>query len=612
MQGGTATGVSLAGDKALEPLGSEQGYDGAKAGTMAMLGPLGEFGAAGAKALWTKFITIPKYFDKSTMQLTPLGKQAAQKMGLDPDQMASDAMSTFGKTYAMNPADAKTAVDAGNFDFNIPATRGQLGKDPQQLLQEKAMRSGLYGLEAKAQIEDLDRRQAEAVATAVTDTIPSRMAGRPWRGGNNPEVYGNNIGGNLRDAQKNAKTAERSAWIDTGPITPTTVTTDVADAMTPVTGVSKPVQSMGGADMLKAEMSANLEPLSGVLSPENTPAAFGMWKYLNDFMAGRKPATAMHDSLGLSGARDLDSVRRGLGMLSADAKTQTDKTAARAIYKAYNDWIEKAADAQLLSGDTVVAAKLKAARDVSAQMNGIFKPMKDGKLTPGGRILERIAGSADTPERIVDALIPAPNSAIPDGTIEALGHIRRAMQKYGNPGAEEQVWNSVKVAWLSKLTQGRNGEFLSPHVMSQNLRKAMSGQASLFNTVFAPSDKAVLGRFLTQLDRINWKDPNPSGTATSLAGLGKQLFGKILDAFGPVGRAAWDYSGVQHAWGSSIARQAVKQEARVAPSVTRNAATRYGNALVAPIAINNALSALPQRPNTGPDYGHVPDRYMGN
>ena len=600
--GGTGFGLSAGGDVAMKPLGSERGIEGEKAVAMAVLGPLGEAGGAVAGKLWTLLVSIPKYFDKSSGQLTPLGKQAAQSLGLDPDQMAGDAMKTFGKTYAMNPADAKAAVDAGNYDFNIPASRGQIAKDPEQLMQEKAMRSGLYGLEAKAQIEDLDRRQAASINKAVTETIPSRLAGQPWRGGSSPDVYGNNIGLNLADARANAKAGEKAAWGETSQITPKTATASAPDTMTPITGVERQTSAMQGADLLKDTLREKLGDFAGVISPENTPATFKMWTYMNDFMAGRKPTSALHESLGLTGARDLDSVRRALNLMKDDAQTATDQASAKAAYHGFNEWIDKAADANLLAGDPLSAAKLKAARDVSAEMNSIFKPRgQDGQLTPGGKILERIAKSADTPERIVDALIPSPNGQIPAGTIEALSLIRKGMQKYGGAtqGADGQVWNSVKMAYLSKLTQGKNGELLSPQVMSQNLRKAISSQATLFNTIYSPADRAVIGRFLRQLDRVNWKDPNPSGTATAVAGLGKQLFSKLFEAFGPLGRAAFERSGLQQAWGTAIARQAVKEAPPTLPRfVPGNFSGGYTNAVLAPNVIQsdrqrNALATDP-------------------
>lgn len=606
---GSGFGLSAGGDVAMKSLGSERGIEMDKAGAMAALGPIGEAGGAVASKLWTQLVTIPKYFDRSSGQLTPLGKQAAQSLGLDPDQMASDAMRTFGKTYAMNPADAKAAVDAGNFDFNIPASRGQIAKDPEQLMQEKAMRSGLYGLEAKAQIEDLDRRQADSISKAITETIPSRLAGQPWRGGSNPEVYGNNIGMNLADARASAKAGEKTAWGETSQITPKTANTSAPDAMTPMTGVERQATSMEGADLLKDTLRDKLSEFAGVISQENTPATFKMWSYLNDFMAGRKPTSAMHDSLGLTGARDLDSVRRALNLMKDDAKTATDQASAKAAYHGFNEWIDKAANANLLAGDPLSAAKLKAARDVSAEMNSIFKPRgRDGQLTPGGKILERIAQSADTPERIVAALIPSPNAEIPAGTIEALSLIRRGMQKYGAQGADSQVWNSIKMAYLSKLTQGKNGQLLTPQVMSQNLRKATSSQATLFNTIYSPADRAVINRFLTQLDRVNWKDPNPSGTATAVAGLGRQLFSKLFEAFGPLGRAAFERSGMQQAWGTAIARRAVKEAPPTLPRFVPNSFVGGNtNALMAYMPRN----ALAPEPRNEAMPGGDP-RYFGN
>ncbi len=601
-QGLLGGGTSIGGDIASKSLGNQQGIDVGKAGAMTSLGVLGEGAAWAGGKLWQKFVQIPRYFDKSSGTLTPLGRQAAQSMGLDPDQMMSDAMATFGKTYAMDPAAAKAQVDAGNFDFNIPVTRGQLAKDPQQLLQEKAMRSRLYGYEAERQIKDLDRRQADTIGTAVSDTIPSRLAGQPWRGGQPPAAYGDNIGLNFADARANAEAAENAAWKQASTLAPKTTTTTAPNAMTPMTGVQQSATAMQGADLLKDTLRDNLSDFATVLSPENTPTTFKMWSYLNDFMAGRKPSSAMHASLGLSGRQDIDAVRRGLGLMLNDAQTPTDQAAAKSIYRGFNEWIDKAASQNLLAGDPVAAANLKAARDVSREMNSIFKPMVNGRLTPGGQILERISKSADTPERIVNAIIPSPNAQIPAGTIEALNLIRRGMQKYGAPGADGQVWNSIKMAYLAKLTQGANGVFLSPQVMSQNLRKAMNGQKTLFDTIYSASDKTIINRFLAQLDKVNWKDPNPSGTATSVFGLGKQLFGKFFDAFGPLGRAAFERSGLQQAWGTAIAREAVKQPLPtlprfVAPNALFARAPGYGNALAAPFVIGGNPNDLGPPPN---------------
>ncbi len=141
------------------------------------------------------------------------------------------------------------------------------------------------------------------------------------------------------------------------------------------------------------------------------------------------------------------------------------------------------------------------------------------------------------------------------------------------------------MAYLSKLTHGPNGEILSAQVMGQNIRKALNRQTSLYNTIFDPGDRAVIMRFIAQLNRITWKDPNPSGTATGVAGLTKQLFGKFFDAFGPLGRAAFERSGLQQAWGTAIARQAVQQVPAAFPRSTPGAIMNYSNAALSSLAI---------------------------
>jgi hypothetical protein len=539
--GATGGGLSVAGDEAMKPLGNEHGVDTGKAATMAILPPVAE--AAGSAAsrmltpLYQRFIAEPRYFSHSTGQLTPLGRQTAQQMGLDPDQLASDAMATFGKTYAMSPADAKAMVDAGSLDFNIPVSRGQLAKDPQQLLQEKAMRSGLYGLPAKQQIEDLDHQQADAISKAVTETLPERFSGmRGARLADSPDAYGNNIGMNLSDAQVNAKAAEKAAW-------------DSAQDIMPLPGATH---------MLPQAIGNRLSKLS-VFDDISTPTAYRMGEQIQSFIDGKAPTTKLDATLGISRPQTVDALRKQLAQLRGNAQTSTDQAAASAIYHGYNDWIDQAAQANLLAGDPLAAVRLKAARDVSAQIRSVFNPVQGGRLSPGGKILQEVSERADTPERIVSALLPSPNAEIRPGTIEALRLIKARLGRYGQPDAERQTWAAIKLAYLQKLTQGRDGRILSPGVMATNIRKAMNAHATLFNSLYEPADRATLRRFLAQLDKVTWKDPNPSGTATGVANLTKQLFGTLLDSFGGLGRAIWDFSGVQHAWGSNLARRAVAQ-----------------------------------------------------
>jgi hypothetical protein len=172
--------ASVAGDIGQIPLGSEQGIEPGKATSMTLLGGLGELGANAGAALWRRFVTEPRYLDRATGQLTELGKAAAAKLGLDPDSMASETQKVFAKTYAATPQDAERVLRSHSAtEFNIPSTVGQRLKDPEQLLKEKAMRTGLYGAQAKDIITGLDEEQRAAIERGVHSTIPETLRGAP-------------------------------------------------------------------------------------------------------------------------------------------------------------------------------------------------------------------------------------------------------------------------------------------------------------------------------------------------------------------------------------------------------------------------------------------------
>jgi hypothetical protein len=176
-------------------------------------------------------------------------------------------------------------------------------------------------------------------------------------------------------------------------------------------------------------------------------------------MQGKAPTTKLDATLGISRPQTVDALRRQLPQLRGNVQTPTDQAAASAIYHGYNDWIDEAAKRSLLSGDPVAAANLKAARDVSPEINKIFRPSQGSQLTPGAKILRTIK-NADTPEHIVRALIPSPNSQIRPGTIEALNLIKRGLQRFGKQGS----WNSIKMAYLSKLTHVATAKFCRPRL----------------------------------------------------------------------------------------------------------------------------------------------------
>lgn len=556
-----AGATSVAGDKLQQPLGSDQGVEQGKAIATAILAGLGEPVAQWGSQLWQRFVTEPKYFNRATGELTDLGKQAAQKFGLDPNQMSQQIKQEFAKTYAANPNDAAKMLDrVSDTEFNIPSTIGQRTKDPQQLMLEKGLRYGTQGMDAKTIMQSLDDQQRQAVETAVRQTVPGTIQGAPLQGPMELGVgdFGQRIGTNLSAARQAAKAEARAAWDQTGAIVPKVTQTQVQTPMSAMTGVNQTANTMEAMPLLRDALSDNLRPYAGVISPENTPTAYRMWSYLNGFMNGDKPNTALHNALGLSGANDIDSVRKAVGLMTKDAQTPTDRMASGAIYDAYKDWMERAADQGLLTGDLQAVTQLRNARDISREMNAVFKPQQQGVLTPGGKLLQSIQANADTPERVVSSLFSGPKSDIRPGAIEALQRMKTGFNRYLPPDAANRAWNDIRLAYWSRLTQNPQGDLLGYQAMKQNLKAALNQQGSLVEKLFTPQEKAQIQRFITQLDKITYKDPNPSGTATGLMVFARQFAGKILDAI-PFARVALESTGIPEHYAASVAKKAVAQ-----------------------------------------------------
>lgn len=565
---------SAAGDVALEKMGSKQGIEGDKGLVSAAAGMLGPVASSIGGALWRRFVLEPKFFDRATGTLTQEGMQQAEKLGIDPKTLTADAVKSFAKTLAASPDEAAKLVGSGNLEFNIPQTLGQRTKDPEQLLLEKSMRTGNYGQAAKEMINGLYDEQTRSVENAVRSTLPKQFmssAGhRPL-----PENVASHLkdasvtlqkddaGSYLQSALKNAQTAARqqedSAWKETAPLDLVRKTTTAPDIMAPMTGVQKTVTASEGAKPLLADsIRENLGDLANVWDPEKTPVAYRMGTFLDDFVNGKAPSTKLHSAFGIDRQNGVDSVRKSIGLMMKDAATPTDRAASGAIYKAYGDWMRKAADHGLLTGNLDDVAKFSRAVDVSREMNNMFRPLIRGKPTPGSKIIEKVL-NLDTPEQVVDAIFGSPKAGIKAGSIEAIRRMRQAAGTYGDRNSAIDMWSGLKVSHWSTLVQDKQGQLFSPQVMLNNIRSSLQSQRTLVNELYSPTDRASISRFVRQLEGIVWKDPNPSGTATALVSLLKGVFGRLMARLPEAAQAAVEFSGVPRAYGTALARRAVSQ-----------------------------------------------------
>ena len=550
-----ATGTSVGGDILQEQLGSEQGIEAPKAITSGVAAGVAEPLSQVGSALWRRFIAEPRYFNRGTGELTALGHQEATRLGLDPSSMTRGVKQQFAKTFAANPADTNTLINsATDAEFAIPSTLGQRTKDPEQLMLEKNLRYGHQGLEAKTIMQGLDQDQADAVLKAAKQTIPSRLSGMNFPGPTNakPGDYGANVVANLSDAFRTAKSGERAAWDQVRDITPS------GDA----------VQFLG------PNIRDSLGELASIYSPENTPVAFRMGQMLRDFASGHAPSNELQQAFGLPTNQGVDAMRKALGLMSRGAETPTDKAAASAIYEGYNNWVRQAAQQGALSGSIDDVIKMRAASDITKELKAIFQPRQGTKLTPGGKLLEAIQANADTPERVVSSLFSSAKGDIKSGAIEAIDLMKKGFERYLHPAQATAAWNNIRLAHWSRLVEGANGEMLGYQAMKENIKTALNKQETLIQKLYSPGEIAQIKRFLSQLEKITYKDPNPSGTASGVGVMARQFASSLIDSL-PFARTAIEYLGLPERHAAAVAKKAVAQTP-VPPSLPR-----YANALMA-------------------------------
>jgi len=581
-------GTSIAGDVAATAQGSEQGIDPTKAAIVGGFGAAAEPLASTGAALWRKFVTVPGLIDKTTGQLTTKGIEAARQAGLDPADITPDFAQSFAKSLATSGDPANAATQAGLERFGIPATEGQITKLPRLLTQEEGMARGNYGPAAEKTMQDFRRTQSDAIRYAafgqdansatpnLGTTAPKQGIGEtlnPGRqpGGNPadrlPSALGNNVQSTLQQAREAARKQESALWPDEA-LTPKAVATEAPDSMTPLTGVKQTTLQMEAAPLLKDALKKNLEPFAHAISPENTPASYKMWNYLNDFMAGRKPNSALHNSLGLEGARDVDGVRKALGMMLDDATTNTDRAAARSIYQSYTDWLGDAAEQGLLNGDPATAIQLAKARGFSKDVRNIFQPKNaDGTVSPAGQRIAKLLDTSktDSGEAVINTLLgSAGQKGVSPGTISTLSNIKAALKRFASPDEANQAWNDIRLAHWSRIVTGRNGEMLGPTAILNNLKSAIQGQNSLMQTLYAPTELRQMREFAKALEAVSFTPPNASGSGYAAAQFAKESLFRLLDSFGvgkPV-RTALEFSGLPSRWNKAAAEQAIRAVVR--------------------------------------------------
>ncbi len=508
-----AGATSIGGDAVAQEMGSKQGVDLGKAGLTAAAGGAATLAAPAISAVWRRFVTVPGLIDQTTGKLTPKGAAAAQQAGLDPATLEPEFAKIFAKEMAKTGDAQAAAKGAVSQEFGIPRTMGEMTQNPAQLLKEQRIRGGAYGEGGSRQMQTFDRSQAEAIAgNLVGDTAPTGATGQtiakrlaPDRSA--ADFAKGNIGEEVRTsavaARDAARKVEGEAWDKVGTIT----ATDEALAELP------------------AAINRALGPMK--LTDKKTPIASEMARELDAFMGGQVPEKVA-GFLKNNVTRDVDEMRRSLGLSMDDMAPGPDKTAATKIYRAFNDWLADTADKMVMTNPQG-AANLVTARGISREVKDAFAT---NPRTAGDKIMAQVLEKADSAENVINALFTGPTAQIKQGTVEALQSLKGAYDRYLPADAAKRAWNDVRLAYWLRISQGKGGEAVGAQQFQTNLKTAMQTQGSVFNLLFSAEEKAAMQRLAMAVSGVEMKNLNRSWTAPGVTGFMKEGFDALLKAIG--------------------------------------------------------------------------------
>lgn len=564
-QAGAGGSTSILGDLTGNMLGSESGMDAKKAAVVGGLSGAVPIAGAAIAPLVRRFITVPGLYDAQTGQLTAKGAAAAQQAGIDPLIMTREVAQQFAEEAAKNGATTAGKTVLGR-EFDIPVSRGQVTKDPGQLLTEKAMRTDVYGAQAKGIMQDFDKRQAAAIDAAARGGADAKQSvaytlnkGTPAQG-TNANAMGETIRSSLGEAEQAASANASAAWKNVGQIPPTPE------------AIAELPKFVGGK-------IGNLP-----IDPKITPSATAMVKDLRAYMKGGLP-NDYSDVIGRQATPDVVEMRKRLLSTMRSAVNDTDRAAARAVYEGYGDWIEQSATAAMNNGNPLQAAALKTATDRTRELKAVFGETGPDGASPGRKIIQSIMSKEGeaTPERIVSSLFMVDTGAQPKaGAVEALNLMKTGFDRYLPPERAAQAWADVKLAAWKRVVEDRAGNLYTPTMMAKRIDQLFASQGAVASTLFAPEERQMVRRFGMAMREIAWKDPNPSGTATANAFYMKQYGQAVIRmlgaADGPLGFVISSLfnSTVRGPVGMTMANRALKSTVPASYSSLPPAAAAFG------------------------------------
>lgn len=550
VQGAVAGVTSIGQDIAAGEMGSERGVDPIKALAATAGGVVGESIAPAVAYGWRKLVSEPRLFNRSTGTLTEQGIDAAKRAGLDPADLTPDMAKRFSQEFARTgnakAAGLKTDLD----EVGIPSTQAQRTKSHRGLMDEQALRDGVWGEGPATVIQNFDRRQLSAIeAATMGDIAPGKPGMGPMLAPHRspadytPGQVGASIGERANMALEAARKAEGDAWRKV----PELLATDQALGTLPQ-HINK---ALGGM-----RISEQLHPVSTAMARD-----------IQAFMGGKAPPSVA-PFLTNDPARNVNVFREMMSVAMRDMERGADKTAAGRIYDGLNSWIRESAENGMLQAAgmdaSIAAANMATARGISRDLHRVF----DGDPKTGGAaIMKTILQGADSPAQIVQALFQGPQAHVPRrGAISAINSLKQATQHLPKEEGEALIGDLRLAHWL-RLVQGPNGEVMNPQRMVGAIKASLHQGRDIWQTLYTPEQRAMAHRIVRGLENgptfRDWTIKiNSSRSGTTVANLMQDFLGMLMGAIGlktSAGRGALKGLGEFSGYNTGRAASAVSQ-----------------------------------------------------
>lgn len=435
--------------------------------------------------------------DDITPEIRQAFHESAAEVGLDPTQMTDDVI----QSYFEGSRQATRNVPEG--EFGIRYTQGQRAGDLTQQATEERLRRGPSGT-ARRRMEQFSEAQGEDIMAARGRITEGMGEGIPI---DRPVEAGERVIEGVRGAARAAERAVDDAYGEVG---------SASLKLEGQRGMATRLQRVAFARQF--DMHPETAPMTA-----RTMGELREMQWFLDDVGGRAPRPNL---------RHLERFRQRLNK-RINAADKEDFRQMTQIKREYDNYLRRAADHSLFSGDETALRQLRDASGLHADYMRSFtqqdvRLMHGGKETDtAGRLINRMVEYDDlNPEEVVNFIFGVSKLGRKKDAARAVAKIRNIV------GRDSPEFTSLRQAAFLRLTDPGKNEVFSGARMLTNLTDAVDNQPTLINSLFSRPEQAMMLRFAREVVKAQPTPQNPSGTAHMNAGYVADIWGKMLTGFG--------------------------------------------------------------------------------